>query len=530
MSGRRISGEGTVYRRKDGRWEGAAYLGTINGKVRRLRVYGKTRAEANNKLTVRLADAQRGIPIPDQSWTVGTYLDYWLRDIAPTTRRPKTMEQYSATIRLYLKPMVGSYALDRLTVATLQQILNQALVDGKTIRTVRLIRTVLSAALTRAMREELVTRNVARLVELEQAPRKEITPWTAEEGSRFLSYAQSHPLYPAFLMLGVYGLRRGEVLGLRWQDIDWDHNVIHIRQQLQQIGNHLEVGPVKTIAGQRDLPLLDVVRQALRQYQEHAQRGALPDEVANADGVPGDIQVLDSHGGSSFNHDAVATRLSDEEIADIIIRGRNGMPLWPRNFVRAFHLLCEKAGVRRIKLHHLRHGAATLMKDTGAPARDAQLILGHSHISTTQQIYQHADLPTQQVALDRVGRMLMDAFDGSRSRQTQPSSVEIVAESATEILPKKKVDLSFSRLLSMEGPVGLEPTTPCLKVIPRLVKDPSLTSVIGQLRTHIRVHVIGSVAVNLAVNPDQLNCVVWEWIPLRTALTPITIPFLNQRR
>ncbi|MGW4842748.1 tyrosine-type recombinase/integrase [Nocardia brasiliensis] len=525
MSGRRTTGEGTVYRRKDGRWEGAAYLPTVSGKIRRLRVYGKTRTEANAKLTIRLADAERGVAIPDQSWTIGAYLDYWIRDIAPTTRRPKTMEQYEATVRLYLKPMFGSYTLERLTVATLQQILNQALAEGKSLRVVRLIRTVLSAALTRAMREELVTRNVARLVELQESHREEIVPWTAEEGSRFLKYAHSHPLYPAFLILGIYGLRRGEVLGLRWQDIDWDHNVIHIRQQLQQIGNHLEVGPVKTKAGRRDLPLLDIVRHALCQYRDRAQFSGLSSTFEVIEGVPTEIHVLDSHDASAFNHNLMATKLDDEEIADIIIRGRNGMPLWPRNFVRAFHLLCKKAGVRRIKVHHLRHGAATLLKNSGTPDRDAQLILGHSHISTTQQMYQHGNSGIQHAGLNHVGRALLYGSDGSRSRQTQPSSVEINVESTTNVEPKKKADLGNSRLLSMEGQERLELSTPCLREILRLVRDPALTSVIGQLRTHTRVHVIGCVAVNLAVNPDETKCVVREWISLRTALAPTTALF-----
>ena len=131
------------------------------------------------------------------------------------------------------------------------------------MRKVQVMRTVLSAALTRAMREELVVRNVARLVELPEWRRATIRPWSADEARQFLAVAKPDPLYAAFVLLIFYGLRRGEALGLRWEDIDFDAGTIRIRQQLQRIRGELLLAPLKTQAGKRDLPLLDVVRQAL---------------------------------------------------------------------------------------------------------------------------------------------------------------------------------------------------------------------------------------------------------------------------
>ncbi|WP_232840136.1 tyrosine-type recombinase/integrase [Nocardia aurea] len=374
-----------------------------------------------------------------------------------------------------------------------------------------------------------MTRNVARLVELEKEQRGDITPWTAEETGSFLRFVESHPLYPAFLMLAIYGLRRGEVLGLRWQDIDWQRSQIHIRQQLQQIGNNLEVGPVKTNSGRRDLPLIPLVRDVLRRYQIRNVVELDYQYIDAIEGIPAEAEVLDEHTRQGGITGHVVRRSREDDMAGIILRGKNNSPLWPRNFVRTFHLLTKQAGLRRIKLHWLRHGTATLLKNSGVPDRDAQLIMGHAHISTTQLLYQHASSEMQKSGLDLIGRTLLGAGVRSRSRQGQPSSMTIVAVDTTISEPKKKVDLYSSRLLSMEGPVGLEPTTPCLKVIPKLVRDPLLTSVIQQLRTRTRVHVIGSVAVNLAVNPGRPNLVVWEWIPLRTALTPIVIPYLDHR-
>ncbi|MFD3425285.1 tyrosine-type recombinase/integrase [Nocardia fluminea] len=512
MSGRRANGEGALSKRKDGRWEAAAYLGTVSGKIRRIRVYAKTRKEAHAKLTVRLADAERGVPIADRTWKISDYIDHWLAN--HTTLRPATRELYEAAVRNHVKPMIGAHTLDRLTVPVLQQLLDEQRAAGKSTRTVQLIRTILSAALTRAMRDELVTRNVARLVVLEQSDREEIIPWSADEASRFLRFARDHPLYPAFLILMVYGARRGEVLGLRWSDIDWDNGIIRIRQQLQQIGNHLEVGPVKTSAGRRNLPLLPIIRDALTELRERPDRSIQSADPAMEmiDGTEIDVAVL-IRSGSSGKTDSTRD-LTADEITDIVLLGRNGRPLWPRNFVRTFHRLCRLADVRRIKPHHLRHGAATLLKNLGVQPRDAQLILGHAHISTTMQIYQHADLATQQTALDRVGRVLLDDGDGGRSRQKLPSTVDFV-------------DISTS--FTTGGPGGNRTHDTLLKSIIRLGRDPLLTPVFRQLLARTNTHILGGVAVKNYRHRGQTyngTLVLAEWIPIRTALTTFALPLM----
>lgn len=452
MTARRTTGEGTVYRRKDGRWEAAAYLATVTGGRRRIRVYGKTRHDAQSQLTVRLAAADRGIPVADRSWTIGDYLDYWMRDVAPMNLQPRTIELYEAIIRRHLKPRLGAKSLTGLSVTALQQILNQQLRDGHSARTVGVTRTVLSAALTRAMREDLVPRNVARLVTLPATARAEIKPWTADEAARFLAAARQERLYPAFLLLALYGMRRGEVLGLRWSDIEWDQNQLHVRQQLQQIRGELQVGQLKTKASTRDLPLVAPVREALSQLQAASE--------------------------------------DMETTSNLVFLSQDGTPIWPRNFVRNFQHIRERAGLRRIKLHHLRHTAATLLKNVGVPARDAQLILGHASVITTQQLYQHGDVATQKAALDRVGRVLLVAADddGGRSRQKQPSIAEIVITNAS---------------FQSGGPSGDRTRDTLLKRSPWLGERDSLTSVVEQLRAHANVHVLGFVAVKWSRQDDD---------------------------
>lgn len=469
---RRVRGSGGVYRRKDGRWEAKAYFQTVDGAARRLHLYGKTAKEASDKLTAYLAKASQGIPIPDRAWSINDYLDYYLRDIAPGKLRPKTLELYESVIRVHLKPMLAGQSLTRLSVTTLQRLLNDQLVKGKSLRTVRLIRTVLSAALTRAMREELVSRNVARLVELKMNRSKTVDPWSVEEAMRFLAAAQNDRLYPAYLMIMVYGMRRGEILGLRRKDIDWKNDRIDVIQQLQQIQGQLQIGPVKTDSGERALPLLKLVRTALKDYQD-----ASADEPTNSD--------------------------------DLLFVTPEGMAIWPRNFVHRFHRICGRAGLRRIRLHDLRHLTATLLKNLGMPDRDIQLILGHANIRTTQQIYEHGNTSLQTAGLDMVSRVLLsETPDSPIGRQLQASKLNLVEHATTFV---------------SGGTSGARTHDTLLKSLTGLGRDPALTPVIGQLHTRVNTHILGSIGVSLGVKIDSADCPdspLWQWISLRDALAP----------
>jgi integrase len=231
---RRINGEGSVYKRKDGYWVGAFDVPTTSGARKRVVVYGKTLAEVRDKLSKVQRDVRSGIAVPDKVWKLGPYLEYWLESFVKRNRRPATYNLYEMIVRLYLKPGLGSRKLTSLTVPMVQEFLNRRLQKGDSVRKVQVMRTVLSAALTRAVREELIVRNVARLVELPQWQRNTIRPWAADEARAFLSAAKPDPLYVAFVLLIFYGLRRGEVLGLRWDDIDFDGGTIHIHQQLRE--------------------------------------------------------------------------------------------------------------------------------------------------------------------------------------------------------------------------------------------------------------------------------------------------------
>lgn len=425
MAKKRAVGEGSISRRKDGRYEVAITCLTTAGTRKRVRKYATTRAEADEILTALKRKAQQGLPVPDKSWKLGQYLDYWIREVVLPTRRPATYERYEIATRLYLKPALGGYTLTQLTVPIVQSFLNKQLTEGRSLRNVQIIREVLSSALTRAMREELLARNVARLVELPKWEQKDIVPWTCDEAQRFLIGASGDALYPAFLLLSLCGLRRGEVLGLRWSDIDFEASTIRVRQQVQRVAGALRVGPVKTKAGKRTLPMLSVVRTALlacQARQVHARTVA---------------PVWYGFAGNEA----------------LAFTSRTGNPIEPRNLVRSFQLICNRCGIRIIRVHDLRHTTATLLKDLGVPVRDAQLILGHSTVSITQEIYQHDRLEGRREALQRVEELLMrpgGAANSLKCNGTSSYSCRQGAQSSRQIEPSRtKNDVDVTSYISV---------------------------------------------------------------------------------
>ncbi|MEU8944218.1 site-specific integrase [Streptomyces sp. NPDC048489] len=358
---RRSNGEGTYYQRKDGRWEGAAYFETVSGQRKRLRVYGNTQTEARQELAKKKADAHNGVLLADKAWRLEEYLDYWLEKIVKNNRRPATYNQCKGTARRYLKPSLGKYKLTALTVPLVQSFLDERLANHS-VENVIVMRKVLSAALTSAMREEHLQRNVARLTQLPTSESKEVEPWTIDESRRFLEVAGAHPLYPAFLILLFYGLREGEVLGLQWRDFDFERNELYVRHQVQRgYSGTLELSPLKTKRSKRPLPLLNFVRSSLLSHRHTQQR-------------------------EQAENPAWGT---DTRVSGLAFTNELGGPMEASRIRQAFYKVCDEHRIRRIRVHDTRHGVATLLAEFGAPIKEVQLILGHANATTTQRVYTH---------------------------------------------------------------------------------------------------------------------------------------------
>ncbi|MFE2440800.1 tyrosine recombinase XerC [Streptomyces sp. NPDC059426] len=407
MGKRNVNGEGTIVQRKDGRWHGAAYVLTPDGTYKRRFVYGKSWDDVHDKLTRLKADSQSGIPVVTSKLSLGEYLTYWLANVARIKVRPTTYAAYETLVRIYLAPGLGKKKLARLTARDIRAFLTttartcQCCAQGKdkarperkrrccalgkccesypSDRTVRFLLVLLRAALEHAVREDELPRNVAKNVELSMGTKREIEPLTVKEGRQFLAAARGNRLWAAYELAVRIGLRRGEVLGLRWKDVDLTGGTITIRQTLQRVGGELLIAAPKT--------------------QRSARRVALPAECVTA---------LRARRAQQHGDRLAAGNKWKDNGSDLVFTTKNGTPIEPRNLNRAFTLLCDKAGVRRVRFHDLRHTCASLLHEQGADARMIMEVLGHSSIRVTMDIYTFVRLDSQRSAFDRVGDALRD--------------------------------------------------------------------------------------------------------------------------
>jgi len=364
---RRANGEGTLFRRKDGRWVAAVYMPTTAGGRRRKFVYGRTREEARRKQTELLRQADRGIPIAERVWRVEDFLHYWLEEIARPKVRRSTYAKYETFVRRYLVPALGRRRLDRLSTTDVRQFLKALGESGKAPATVRVAYAVLRAALEAAVREELVFRNVAAMVDAPRVGRSDRSPWSPDEARRFLAVTRGSPLYAAYVLALGLGLRRGEVLGLTWSDVDLDKRTVRVRRQLQRVGQDLRIAP-EPKSHRRVIPLPRLAVVALRWHRVR------------------------------YRGDA------DEE--GLVFTTSTGRPIEPRNFSRSFTRATHNTGLREVRLHDARHGCASFLAAAGVPPRVVMEILGHSQIAVTMNVYAHVAQDAQREALRHIDRLL----------------------------------------------------------------------------------------------------------------------------
>jgi len=346
--------EGSVYRRSDGRWVAAVSLG--DGK--RVHRYAKTRADAATKLAAVLKTAQDQLPIPPERGTVGQFLEDWLANTAKRTVRPSTFVSYEGLVRVHLVPELGKVPLIKLSPQHVERMINRKLAAGLSPRRVEYMRAVLRRALNDALRWGLVARNVATLVTPPRAERYEIRPLDPEQARRFLDTVRGDRLEALYSVALAVGLRQGEALGLRWQDVDFDKGVIYVRRALQRIGGSLQLVEPKTTRSRRAVVLPTTVTTAL---QQHRARQVAERLAAGSEWID----------------------------ADLVFCTPMGRPLDASNVTHAFQKHLARAGLPRQRFHDLRHACASLLLAQGVSPRVVMEILGHSQVALTLDTYSH---------------------------------------------------------------------------------------------------------------------------------------------
>jgi integrase len=419
----RANGEGSIYPYKNG-YAAYVWVRTPAGQRMRKYVYGKTREETHGKW-VELAARAAKLPVPTSVPSVAVYLAYWLAEVIRPNREDATYAHYEVMSRLHVVPGVGSRKIDRLTVRETQAWLNKlagacqccaqkkdasrkeprccaagdCCHDYPSRRVIEAARGTLRAALNHAMREELISRNVAELVTLPKARKKlrRRDSWTADEARKFLesSRLEGDPLYPLWVLIVVLGLRKGEALGLTWPDGDGDWPAaaddlaeISLEWQLQRVtGKPLTHKHQLKADGSTDvLPLPPIGVTALRLAR-------LIQAKARDDGWPKSCICGESH--------------------ELVFTTKNGHPIEPRNVNRAFDIRCARAGVRRITIHDTRRTCGSLLAALDVHPSVAMKILRHTRSDITMEIYTQVPDNVTRAALRRLSDELGQG-DGTR--------------------------------------------------------------------------------------------------------------------
>ncbi len=321
---------------------------------------GKNKEEARHKLRKARSDADQGVVFDAQNLKVSEYMDHWLKDSAKDTVRVSTYQRYREIVTLHINPCLGRLKLANLTPAHVQRFYRDRLDSGLSPSTVRKFHNVLHRALGQAVRLELIPRNVTEATAPPKEAHEEISPLSRQEARRLLEAARGDRL-EAFYVLALHtGMRQGELLGLRWEDVDLQSRVLRVRHTLSRNGGKFHFGEPKSKKGRRQIHLSQDAADALR-YHLQAQID--------------DIERL----GDPY------------EDRGLVFTTKTGAPINPLNLrQRSFAGLLKKAGVRRVRFHDLRHTYATLMLSSNVVhPKIVQETLGHANISITLDRYSH---------------------------------------------------------------------------------------------------------------------------------------------
>ena len=360
--GKRANGEGSVYRRKsDGRWVGSLSLPDGTRKV----FYGKKQSEVIAKIDEALHNLRRGMLATGPNVTVQEYIEQWLEEIHKPTVKLSTHKNYRELLVNYIIPALGRIKLQALTPQQVQAFYSKKLSDGLSPKTINNIHGLLHKALSNAVKWNILPRNVCDAVTPPRILRKEKTVLTIEQAYTLLRQIKNHRMEALFTLAMVTGMRCGELLALRWQDIDLANCSLQVKRTVNYMKGygHVESEP-KTVKSRRQIRLpLFVVEVLLRHRtrQEEQRR-----ESANA----------------WIDRDLVFTTAQGNYIALTTLR-------------RAFNSVLKQAGLPHMRFHDLRHSAATILLSRGTHPKVVQEILGHSQIAMTLDVYSHV-LPSMQ--------------------------------------------------------------------------------------------------------------------------------------
>ena len=378
MPKKRANGEGNIRKRKDGRWEGRYTAGhdPITGKQVFKNVLGKTQAEVKEKLKKALVEAGQVDFTKSGKYTVGTWMDEWFENVAKIKVRPSSHQTYKGYIDNHIKPNIGNIPLEKLTTMDLQKFYRKLLTKGRVERieskeqpkglsakTVRNINQVISSAMDLAVAQKIITTNPTNACELPKVEHQEMQTIPAEQRQAFLQEAKATGVYEMYYIELATGLRRGELLGLKWQDIDWKNGIIKVRRQVARVNGEIVEAPLKTKNSYRTVSISPQAMEVLREQKRKTN----------------DAYVFPSPNGGPISPDSVNNMLKR---------------------------VLERAGIPKVRFHDLRHTFATIALQNGVDIKTVSGMLGHFSAGFTLDTYAHVTTAAQKEAAQAMANVL----------------------------------------------------------------------------------------------------------------------------
>ena len=378
MAKKRANGDGSIRKRKDGRWEGRYVVGhdPITGKMISRNVLGKTQAEVKEKLRTAIENSKRLDYTQTGKYTVGQWMDEWFEAYAKVKVRPSSHQTYKGYIENHIKPNIGDIPIEKLTSLQLQKFYRLLLTEGRipriesekqprglSAKTVRNINQVISSAMDMAVRHKLILSNPTEGCELPKVEHREMKTLPAEQLGAFLREAKESGVYELYYMDLATGLRRGELLGLKWEDIDLQNGIIHVRRQVARVDGEVKELPLKTKNSYRNI---------------------------------------------SISQDAVAmlTEMEAHRSSDYVFPSSTGGPISPDSVNNMLHRVLKRAGLPSIRFHDLRHTFATLALQNGVDIKTVSGMLGYFSAGFTLDTYAHVTTSAQKEAARTMGNVL----------------------------------------------------------------------------------------------------------------------------
>ena len=370
------NGEGGITRHKKSGLYMARYTVQTPTGPKRKTLYGKTRREVADRLTKAKADRDGGLVFDADNMKLGEYLGRWLTDSVRDTVRPTTFERCEQMVRLHIRPVLGQLKLKNVTPTHVRGLYREKLDAGLSPRTVQYIHVTLHKALKQAIADGLIPRNATEAVKPPQVRREEMRPLTAEQVRILFDAAEGDRLAALYVLAVTTGLRQGELLGLKWDDVDLEGGTLRVRRTLTTAKGGLQLTAPKTKGSRRTVKLTQKAVQALRSHLER-QLG----EIDRA--------------GSLWRENG------------LIFASESGDPLDRRNVTtHRFKPLLRQAGLPQIRFHDLRHTCATLLLTKNVNPKIVSEMLGHASIAITLDTYSHV-LPNMQ---DSAAKAMEDAL------------------------------------------------------------------------------------------------------------------------